>query len=153
MTKPTISELEANWNIHLAGLRAEKEAREKGVTEDQASTLMDAAAGGRVVAGVLFPPITAAYMLMLNRVEELAKTEPVLGTEMGNLAALALILHSPEKAWALIRSGSPQLFADAVTEFAMLFTLAQLKELMSWVGEESKRLAEHGDDAGKPSAA
>lgn len=153
MTKPTLSEVEVNWNIHFAGLKAEQEARAAGVTDDQASTLLDAAAGGRIVAGLRFPPIHAGYMLMMSRVERLAKTEPALASDMGNLASLAFILHSPELAWTMLKFGDAQFFADAITEFSTRFTLDQLKDLMSWVGEEGRRLAEHGDDAGKPSAA
>lgn len=151
--KPTLTEIEANWNIHYAGLKAEQEARARGVTDDQAATLLDAGVGGRIVAGIQFPPIHAGYMLMMSSVEKMSKNEPVLATEMGHLAALAFILHSPERAWTMIKLGDAAFFADAITEFSMLFTLGQLKELMSWVGEEGRRLSEQGEDAGKPSAA
>lgn len=150
--KPTITELEANWNVHLAGLRAEQEARKKGMSTLDGITLLDAAVGGKIIGGILFPPIHAAFMLMMAQVEPLAANNPALDTEMGNMAALALILHSPDKAWPMLREGHAALFAVAVTEFAMQFDLADLKELTAWINEEMTKLNSKGEAAGKSPA-
>lgn len=154
--KPTITQLQANWQIHIAGIQAEKAAREQGAAPGEIATLLDAASGGIIVAGLVFPPIHSAFMLMLSKVEALTKTKPALATEMNNLAALALILHSPRQAWAMLRDSTAEaadLFEAAVIEFAMQLTLADLRALMAWVATEMERLKDQGENAGKPSAA
>jgi hypothetical protein len=156
--KPTLSQLEANWHTHLAGIKAEKKAREQGMNPSDGEALLDAAAGGRIIGGVPFPPITGGFMMLLSKANSIAKkipemAEDSMGTEMGHLGALALILHSPEMAWKLMKqAGGEQLFADAVIEFAMQFTLLDLRSLIDWIAEDMQRLQRGGDSAGKPPA-
>lgn len=149
--KPVISEIEANWNIHLAGLRSEKEARAKGIPEGSGETLLDAAIGGRVIGGVLFPPIHAAFMLMMAKLEDLPEAR-LLRTEMDNMAAMGFILQCPKVAWPLLKAGEGKQLMDAVIEFSAEFTLPELKEIMAWVNEELARLNNQGAGAGKPAA-
>jgi hypothetical protein len=152
--RPTITQLEANWQVHLAGMRAEAIARQQGVSEEEGSTLLDAAGGGCTIKGFKFPPVHGGFMLMLSRVEEFAKKKPILGSDMGNIAALAFILGCPEHAWAMLRNADAvDLFEEAVTEFAMQFNITDLKQIVAWTTKELQRLKETGDDAGKPPAA
>lgn len=157
-TKIPLSELEANWHTHLAGMRAEKAARERGTDEGAAEALLDAACGGKIIGGIKFPPIHAAFLMMMAKAQGIAQRNPdmacdMMSSDMGHLGALALILHSPELAWQIMkRPDAETLFAEAVTEFAMQFDLIQLKEIVSWIMEDMDRLHRGGDAAGKPSA-
>ncbi len=156
--KPTLSQLEANWHTHLAGLKAEKQARAQGMNPSDGEALLDAAAGGRIIGKVKFPPIHGGFMMMLAKANGIAKKMPEMAnesmsTEMGHLGALALILHSPELAWSMMKQPEgEQLFADAVIEFAMQFTLPDLRSLIEWIAEDMQRLQRGGDSAGKPGA-
>lgn len=145
-TKPTISQLEANWHTHLAGILAEKKAREQGMNPADGEALLDAAAGGRIIAGITFPPISGGFMMLLAKANQIAAKMPELapdsmGTEVGHLGALALILHSPAMAWQLMKqAGGEQLFADAVIEFSLQFSLDDLRSLINWIAEDMARL-------------
>lgn len=153
-TKPTITQLQANQLVFIAGVKAEQAAREQGVAGEDAATLLDAASGGVKIAGVTFPPIHGGFMLMMGRVEEFAETRKMLGTEMGNMGALAFILKNPELAWSMLKTPEAALlFEETVTEFAMNFTLPDLMQIGKWIEKEMHRLKEKGEDAGKSSAA
>jgi hypothetical protein len=152
-SKPTITELDANRLVFLAGVKAEKEAAAAGVSPDESSTLLNAGAGGRVIGGITFPPIHAAYQLMLHRVGELAEKRQALGSPMGSMAALAFLLKEPQLAWRLLQAeDGGQLFDETVTEFAMALTMKDLAKVAEWIKEESDRL-NPADDAGKPASA
>jgi len=152
--KPTITQLEANQLIFLAGVKAEQEAKANGLAADDAATLLDAAGGGVTVAGITFPPIHGAFMLMMGRVADFAEKRGMLGTEMGNMGALALILKEPKLAWDMLRNADAALlFEETVTEFVMGFTLTELLKIGDWIKREMDRLNTKGDDAGKPLAA
>ena len=152
-TKPTITQLQANQLIFAAGIKAEQEARANGMAGEDAAALLDAASGGVIIGGVTFPPIHGGFMLMMGRVAEFAKTRTMLGTEMGNMGALAFILKEPKLAWDMLRHvDAALLFEETVTEFAMAFTLEQLVAVGRWIEREMKRLNTKGDEAGKPAA-
>jgi hypothetical protein len=157
-TKPTISELEANWHVHIAGIISEKKARSGGVSEADADTLLDAASGGRIIGGVKFPPISAGFMMLMAKANTIATKIPELAnsgmdTDLGHMGALGLIMHSPELSWTMMKQpNGERLFADAVIEFAMQFNLGDFKQLVEWIVEEMKRL-QSASSEGKPSAA
>lgn len=150
--KPTLTELQANQLVFLAGVKAEKEAAAKGLSAEESASLLDAASGGRVIAGIVFPPIHAAYQLMLHRVSELAEKRQSLGSPMGSMGALAFLLKNPELAWQIIQADDEgALFEKTVIEFAMHLTMADLAKVAAWIKEESDKLSP--DDAGNaPSA-
>lgn len=149
-TKPTLTELQAKELIFLAGVLAEQAAAAQGIAPDDAAALLDAASGGTRISGVRFPPIHAGFMLMLGRVEEFAKERAMLGTDFGNMAALAFVLKEPELAWAMLQNEqAAKLFEETVTGFAMRFTLADLKAIADWVAKEMARFSEKGETAGK----
>lgn len=148
--KPTITELQAKELIFRAGVAAEQAAGAQGISHGDAATLLDAASGGTRIAGIVFPPIHAAFMLMLGRVEEFAKERANLGTDFGNMAALAFVLKNPALAWEMLQNDeAAKLFEDTVTTFAMKFTLADLKEISNWVAKEMHRFSEKGETTGK----
>ena len=152
--KPTITQLQANQLVFLAGVKAEQAAKEGGMPADDAGALLDAANGGIKVAGIVFPPIHGAFMLMMGRVQDFAEKRSMLGTEMGSVGALAFILKEPKLAWDMLREpDAALLFEETVTEFAMQFTLADLMKISEWIKREMARLNQKGDDAGKPAAA
>lgn len=151
--KPTIAQLQANQLAFLAGMKAEKAAKEQGVAPDDAAALLDAASGGVKIAGITFPPIHGGFMLMMGRVEDFAEQRKMLGTEMGNMGALAFILKNPELAWSMLKNPEAALlFEETVTEFTMHFTLPDLLKIGKWIEAEMKRLNDKGEDAGKSSA-
>lgn len=156
--KAPLSEIEANWYTHLAGIQAEKEARELGVTQSDGESLLDAACGGRIIGGIKFPPIHGGFMMMLGKAQKIAEKYPEManesmGTEMGHLGALAFILHAPELAWTMLkRPDCEPLFVEAVIELSMKFGLVQLREIVEWIAEDMSRLQRGGDSAGKPAA-
>ncbi len=152
MTKPALSEIEANWNIHYAGIRAEKAAREKGITEGDSENLLNAAAGGKIIGGVLFPPIHAGFMLMMAKLAKLEKWTALYTSELDNAAALAFILHAPKIAWPMIRDGHEDAFIEAVVDFATAFEITEMQQIMIWVTSEMGRLQTQGEAAGKPAA-
>lgn len=157
-TKPTISVLEANWHTHLAGVQSEKAARAQGMKDSESTTLLDAAAGGRVINGVTFPPINAGYVMLLAKASQICEKRPelapqVMGSDLGHLGALALILHDSKQAWQIMsHPQGEELFVKAVIEFAMEFTLQDLRVVVGWMNEEMERLQGHGAAAGKPPA-
>jgi len=153
-TKPTITQLQANQLVFLAGVKAEQAARSHGTAPDDAAALLDAASGGVKIAGIVFPPIHGGFMLMMGRVNEFAESRKMLDTEMGNMAALAFILKNPELAWTMLKTADAALlFEETVTEFAMHFTLPDLLQIGKWIEAEMQRLKDKGDDAGKSSVA
>lgn len=151
-SKPTLTELQANQLVFLAGVKAEQEAAAQGVSRDESASLLNAAAGGRVIAGMVFPPIHAAYQLMLHRVSEIAEKRQALGSPMGSMAALAFVLKSPELAWELIEADDEgALLEKTVTRFSMGMTMADLAKVAAWIKEESDKLSpDHAGNA--PSA-
>jgi len=152
--KPTITQLQANQLVFAAGVKAEQEARAAGMASEDAAALLDAASGGVIIGGIQFPPIHGGFMLMMGRVEEFAKQRGMLGTEMGNMGALAFILKNPKLAWDMLRNAEAALlFEETVTEFVMCFTMAELIEVGDWIKREMERLNTKGGEAGKPSAA
>lgn len=156
--KIPLSQIEANWYAHVAGMKAEKEARERGSDEAANESLLDAACGGKVIGGLKFPPIHAGFLMMMAKAQGIAERNPemaseMMGSDMGHLGALALILHSPELAWQMMRQPDAEtLFAEAVTEFAMQFKLSDLREIVLWITEDMAKMQKGGDAAGKPAA-
>jgi hypothetical protein len=151
-TKPTISQLEANRLAFLAGIAAEKEAKAKGVGDEDAATLLDAAVGGCVIAGILFPPIHPAFVLMQDRLEAFAKVKPIMNHPSADCAATAFMLKEPKLAWEMLKSkeaDAVELFYETITEFGMEFTTADFQKLFAWVKLESERMQSGGEEAGK----
>lgn len=145
--RPTLTQLEANQLVFLAGVKAEREAKAQGLSAEDGATLLDAATGGVVIGGIKFPPIHGAFMLMLERAEEFAETRKALGSDFGNMASLAFILKDPELAWGMLRNpNAAELFEDTVTSFALSLTLNELKEVADWIGREMKRFSSQGAD-------
>lgn len=156
-TKPEISQLEANRRAFLAGVQAEREARAQGVAPDDAATLLDAASGGCLIAGVVFPPIHPAFVLMQDRLQFFAGRKSILGHPSADAASSAFILKNPQLAWQMLQRSDDEAieqFYLAVTEFGMSFTTQDFKKLFEWVAQEGRRMLATGDDAeGKPVAA
>ena len=152
--KPTITQLQANQLVFLAGVKAEQEARAGGIAQDDSTALLDAGNGGVKIAGITFPPIHGGFMLMMSRVNEFATQRSSLATEMGSLGALAFILKEPRLAWDMLRNpDAALLFEETITEFAMGFTLADCRQIGDWIKREMDRLNQKGDEVGKPTAA
>lgn len=153
--KPVITQLEANRLAFLAGAAAEKEARAKGVSEGDAATLLDSAAGGVIIGGILFPPLHPAFVLMQDRMIKFAEKMPILNHPSADCAATAFILKEPKLAWQMLRSDAPEAVEQwylTVTEFGLNFTASDFKQLFEWVRLESQRMQQGGEDAGKSSA-
>lgn len=149
---PEISQLEANRLAFLAGVTAEKEARAKGIGDGEAATLLDAACGGIVIAGIEFPPIHPAFVLMQDRLAAFAARKPILNYPAADCAATAFILKNPKLAWDMLRTTSDdavEQFYLTITEFGMGFTTDDFGKLFAWVTLESQRMQSTGQDAGK----
>lgn len=150
--KPEISQLEANRRAFLAGVEAEKEARAQGVASADAETLLDAGAGGILIAGIVFPPIHPAFVLMQDRLAAFAKQKTILNHPSADCAATAFILKEPKLAWAMLKSREPEaveMFYETITDFGMQFSVQDFKKLFEWVALESSRMQSGGEDAGK----
>jgi hypothetical protein len=149
---PEISQLEANRLAFLAGVAGEKAARAQGIGAGEAATLLDAATGGILIAGIVFPPIHPAFILMQDRLSAFAAKKPILNHPSADCAATAFILKNPELAWSMLRRNDDdavEQFYLTITEFGLHFTTADFKELFAWVALESQRMQSGGDDAGK----
>lgn len=156
VTLPEISQLEANRLAFLAGAAAEKEARAKGISDAEAATLLDAASGGVVIAGMQFPPLHPAFILMQDRMRAFAEKKTIFNHPSADCAATAFILKEPKLAWQLLNNKAAdavEVFYETITEFGLHFTAADFKKLFEWVALESQRLHATGDEAGKPAAA
>jgi hypothetical protein len=154
--RPEISQLEANRLIFLAGIAAEKEAQAQGVASGDAATLLDAAVGGKIIAGIVFPPIHPAFILMQDKLQAFAKQKPIMNSSAADCAATAFMLKNPKLAWSMLSSKSPEaveVFYETITEFGMEFSAEDFKALFAWVAEESARMQSGGEDAGKSAAA
>jgi len=154
--KPEISQLEANRQAFLAGVTAEREARARGVAAEDAATLLDAAAGGIVIAGITFPPLHPAFILMQDRLRLFAEKKQILNHPSADCAATAFILKDPVAAWAMLNSKAAdavEVFYETITEFGLTFTARDFKRLFEWVALESARMHNGGEDAGKSQAA
>jgi hypothetical protein len=153
---PEISQLEANRRAFLAGVQAEKEARAKGIGESEAATLLDAGRGGVIIAGIEFPPIHPAFVLMQDRLAAFAEKKKILNNPAADCAATAFILKTPQLAWDMLRATTDEAveqFYLTITEFGMSFTTEDFKKLFAWVALETQRMHTTGEDAGKSSAA
>lgn len=153
---PEISQLEANRRAFLAGVQAEQEARARGIGEGEAETLLDAASGGIIIAGIEFPPIHPAFVLMQDRLAAFAAKKQIMNHPAADCAATAFILKNPKLAWDMLRTVSDEAverFYETITEFGMSFTTDDFKKLFAWVALESQRMNSTGEDAGKSSAA
>lgn len=135
--KPTITQREANWHVHKAGLEASQAAAAAGVTPEIAGQLLDAAAGLTVQGRngpINFPPITAAFMMLLPRLSKCRETCPSFANESGVLAATAYLLGDQEGAWQALRADpSGGAFESAAFEFSSQFGLAALKQIGQWL--------------------
>lgn len=149
---PEISQLEANRQAFLAGVAAEKEARAQGVASADAETLLDAATGGVIIAGITFPPIHPAFVLMQDKLAAFAKIKTILNHPSADCAATAFILKEPKLAWAMLKSKDPEvveMFYETITDFGLRFTVADFKELFAWVSLETQRMQNGGEASGK----
>jgi len=154
--RPEISQLEANRLAFLAGVAAEQEARARGIGDEEAATLLDAAAGGKIIGGILFPPIHPAFILMQDRLAAFAAKKPILNYPAADCAATAFILKNPKLAWEMLRTATDDVveqFYLTITEFGMQFTTDDFKKLFAWVALEGQRMHSTGEDAGKSEAA
>lgn len=148
-SKPTITELQANQLVFLAGLKAEKDARAQGVSPQDAETLLNAGCGGKIIGGVLFPPIHAGFMLMLEQAQRHAERCPSLGRQQNSMVLMAYILKNPKEAYQLIRrreEAASELLEETITEFAAEFDLSHLAELSEWLESEMEKLNRHGKE-------
>lgn len=151
-TKPVITQREANQMAFNAGVAAEQAARSQGVSGDDAATLLDAASGGTVIAGVKFPPLMPAFVLMQDRLQAFAKAKPILDHPSADCASTAFILHDPKRAWAMLRSKEPdavEQFYEAVIEFGLQFTTDDFRKLFDWIAAEMRRMQSVGETSGK----
>ena len=150
--KPEISQLEANRRAFLAGAAAEKEARARGIGEDEAATLLDAASGGMIIGGIEFPPIHPAFILMQDRLAAFAEQKKILNHPSADCAATAFMLKEPKLAWAMLKDsteGAVERFYETILEFGLHFSSADFKKLFEWVALEGQRMQSGGEDAGK----
>ena len=151
--KPIISEAQANFHVHVEGMKAQEEARKTGTDPEAAKVLLNAVAGGIVIGPHTFPPITAGFILLLPMLTKACEQSATLNHESGQMMAMAYALVGPERCWKTLRS--PDLavkFDELVWEFAKDFTLEQLKELAAWIGTELQRMNGEAEEqnVGKP---
>lgn len=135
-----------------AGIAAEQAASARGVGGEDAATLLDAASDGVVIAGVKFPPLMPAFVLMQDRLQTFAKAKPILDHPSADCAATAFILADPKRAWAMLRSkeaDAVETFYEAVIDFGLQFTAADYKALFDWVALETRRMQSGGETSGK----
>lgn len=152
LTKPVITQREANQMAFNAGVAAEQAAKSQGVGGEDAATLLDAASRGIVIAGVKFPPLMPAFVLMQDRLQAFAKAKPILDHPSADCAATAFILHDPKRAWAMLRSKEPEAveqFYEAVIDFGLQFTTDDYQRLFAWIGAELRRMQSGGESSGK----
>ncbi len=139
----TISRREANWYIHLAGQKAAAAARASGEIPE-ADALLNSSVGLQV-NGNTFPPIPAAFLLLIPRIDKLIeKYESDLAQESGTVMLMAYLLVNPEQAWSKLRSiNSPEAmeaFEAEVFEFSLKYDVADLGIVSRWIAAEMARL-------------
>lgn len=139
--KPVMTQREANWHTHMAGMRATSEAQRQGYDPEAAAALLDAGVAGRRIGAHVFPPVHAGFLLMLGLVNQVSETLPSLKSESASLMAIAFCLGDPERAWVLLRAEDGwAAFEQACFEFASQFTLADLKDIGRWIGQQMELL-------------
>lgn len=138
--KPEITDLEANLAVHNAGAAAESAASQQGMGADEASSILDGAAG-LVIAGKHFKALHPAFLLLSPKVDALAEKEPLLYSGGVSKAVAAFLLYDPRAAKAIIDMGDAAAFRDAVLEFTLDFTTDDFARLNRWLEAEYKRLA------------
>jgi hypothetical protein len=144
--KPVITKKEANWQVHVAGLKAGKETEGAGIDPATASHLLDAAAG-LTIAGVTFPPISAGFLMMLPLVEKLRTTCLSMSQEGGQLAALCFCLGQPDAAWQCLRQKDEGVSFEAASfAYANQFNLGELRTLAQWMTVQMAALNDAGED-------
>jgi hypothetical protein len=132
-----MSQREANWHTHVAGQRAEEAARNAGIDTDTSSALLDAAAGGKQIGGVMFPPWHGSLSLMLAHLGELRSKLVILRDTTSEMMAIAYCLAEPDLAWSAIRKDDAgKAFEDAVFQFGRQFSVEQLREVMAWLAAQ-----------------
>lgn len=152
--KPEITQKEANWQIHVAGLQASAQTEATGIDLATATHLLDAASG-ITVSGINFPPITAGFLMMLPLIEALRTKITSLSQEGGQLACLAFCLGEPSIAWQTLRKDDEgKTFELAAFDYAQQFSLSDLRQLARWMTSQMAALNDAGEDPapGKPPA-
>ncbi len=152
--KPEITQKEANWQVHVAGIQASAQTEATGIDIATATHLLDAGVGIHL-KGVTFPPITAGFLMMLPLIEALRSKIVSLSQEGGQLACLAFCLGEPAVAWQTLRKDDGgKTFEAASFDYAQQFSLADLRALARWMTKQMADLNEAGEDPapGKPLA-
>ena len=144
--RPTLTQLEANQLVFLAGVKAERDAKAQGLSAEDGATLLDAASGGVIIGGLKFPPIHGAFMLMMDRAAAFAEKRRGLSSDFGDMASLAFILKNPELAWEMLRNdAAAEIYEETVTRFALHLSLDDLKSVADWVACEMKRFSSQAE--------
>jgi len=147
--RPIITQRQANWHVHVEGVKAHTAAESSGVDPDTATSLLNA---GTVISGIQFPPITAAYVLLLPFMEAAVQGDERMQSEAFQLMAMAFALAEPKRTWALLNDkSSPQAWPDAVFSFSSVFNMPELKRLGEWINSELRRMQDEAEsqDLGK----
>lgn len=134
--KPEITERQAKWHVHTAGIQAQEEARAAGAAPEAMEAVMDAASGGRHIGRHVIPPVHAGLMIMLGRLDAMLQKLPHLNNANGQLAGITLGLLQPEKCWSLLSSGDAEGFEQCCWTIMKEFTLRELKQINDYVNAE-----------------
>ena len=159
--KPQMTQREANWHVHLAGMRASEQAEQLGTTPQDARALLNGAVGGKLVAGMKFPPIHGGFLLMLTFLGELKEKLTALKSDSGSLMAISYCLGMPDHAWESLQldDGGSGVITRALWRDGIVVALEgqslpapngavlALKELGAWVAEQMAAMNAGDGDA------
>ena len=138
-SRPVLTQRQADWEVHNAGLRALAAARQSGGDPNGLESLADAAAETKI--GKFTFTVTAATSLLLERISAAYRRNELPLPDM----ALAFVFAYPVDAWSLLKK--PEWFTDLEDRlfmFANEMTPKEVKEMLQWFAAEQKKL-----DAGK----
>ncbi len=144
--KPTLTTRQANWHVHATGMAAQAVAEQAGCDPSAAASLLSAGSQ-MIIGGIAFPPIHAAYLLLLPAMNTLIEKDEMLNNEGFQLMAMAFSLAEPKRSWSLMRSQSAE-WPEAVFAFAERFTLGDLQKLGHWINGELGRMQDQAEVEG-----
>lgn len=120
---------EASWHAHVAGMRAEPDA---AATLAAPAAMARAALPRVVVAGVEFSPLTAGGLLAIQLAAKLAQDAGVSINGPDEVATLVYCLAQSEDAFALASAGRLTDLLSAARLLLAPVPLDQLPELTQW---------------------
>lgn len=148
--KPTEKRVNVEWQAHLAGLQAKKEAASQQGQE--ADILIMAATDDFEIAGRHVPAMDALSLMLFNKVAAMVKKQGwgFLSETAFSLMALPWLVLTPDEANQAMEADDPSLAKTQIWALAKKgIPLQTLKKFNHWINRQLRSLHEEDTTAPK----